>query len=286
MPNISSYAPSFRAANDINHEVKQPQNTTTPTNNDNKIGAKDIVLGSLATIGVLGMADVLLFKGKGINKLTGVAKKLKANEELKQKLKNAEELTAKTEERAVNAESKVKNVEDNYTKAKTEIDKLNAQIDDLEKNSNQKLPLHECYPNVLKWLQKVYADARLDFSKADKDYLLIRIKNIAKSIYYEVRDSGKINVFERVPILEIKAPKLDSPAIIYKKNGKEEKVVIPGKLFLPSFMKDMPLEDIRLLPNGNCLFRQKTDNGSIVKLIDTEGNKLKEIKFPKKESVK
>ena len=283
MPNISSYAPSFRAANDINHEVKQPQNTTTPTNNDNKIGAKDIVLGSLATIGVLGMADVLLFKGKGINKLTGVAKKLKANE---QKLKNAEELTAKTEERAVNAESKVKNVEDNYTKAKTEIDKLNAQIDELEKNSNQKLPLHECYPNVLKWLQKVYTYARLDFSKADKDYLLIRIKNIANSIYYEVRDSGKIDVFERVPILEIKAPKLDSPAIIHTKNGKKDKVVLPGKLFLPSFMEGIPAADIRLLPNGNCLFRQKTDNGSIVKLIDTEGNKLKEIKFPKKESVK
>lgn len=279
MPNISSYAPSFRAANDINYEVKQPQNTTTPTNNDNKISAKDIVLGSLATIGVLGMADVLLFKGKGINKLTGVAKKLKANE---QKLKNAEELTAKTEERAVNAESKVKNVEENYTKAKTEIDKLNAQIDDLKKNSNQKLPLHECYPCVLEWLQKVYADAQ-DFSKPEKDYLLIRIKNIAEVIGYEVRDSGKIDVFERVPILEIKAPKLDLPSIIDERTNK---VVKPGKLFLPSFMMAIPADDIRLLPNGNCLFRQKTDNGSIVKLIDTEGNKLKEIKFPKKESVK
>lgn len=280
MPNISSYAPSFRAANDINHEVKQPQNTTTPTNNDNKIGAKDIVLGSLATIGVLGMADVLLFKGKGINKLTGVAKKLKANE---QKLKNAEELTAKTEERAVNAETKVKNVEDNYTNAKTEIDKLNAQIDDLKKNSNQKLPLHECYPEVLVWLQKVYADARLEFSKADKDYLLKRIKTIANSMCYDVRDSGKCNVFELAMDSDLKAPELNMPAIIHNKT---DNVVLPGKLFLPSFMMAIPADDIRLLPNGNCLFRQKTDNGSIVKAIDTEGNVLKEIKFPKKESVK
>ena len=280
MPNISSYAPSFRAANDINHEVKQPQNTTTPTNNDNKIGAKDIVLGSLATIGVLGMADVLLFKGKGINKLTGVAKKLKANE---QKLKNAEELTAKTEERAVNAETKVKNVEDNYTNAKTEIDKLNAQIDDLKKNSNQKLPLHECYPEVLVWLQKVYTDARLEFSKADKDYLLKRIKTIANSKCYDVRESGKCNVFELAMDSDLKAPELNMPAIIHNKT---DNVVLPGKLFLPSFMMAIPADDIRLLPNGNCLFRQKTDNGSIVKLIDTEGNKLKEIKFPKKESVK
>lgn len=280
MPNISSYAPSFRAANDINHEVKQPQNTTTPTNNDNKIGAKDIVLGSLATIGVLGMADVLLFKGKGINKLTGVAKKLKANEELKQKLKNAEELTAKTEERAVNAESKVKDAEELIAEKEEIIEGYKSELKEEKLKSR---PLHVDYPIVLRWLQMVYKDARSDFSKADKDYLLTRIKNVADNIYYEVRDSGKINVFERVPILEIKAPKLDLPSIIDERTGK---VVLPGKIFIPSFMENIQADDIRLLPNGNCLFRQKTDNGSIVKAIDTEGNKLKEIKFPKKESVK
>lgn len=283
MPNISSYAPSFRAANDINHEVKQPQNTTTPPNNDNKIGAKDIVLGSLATIGVLGMADVLLFKGKGINKLTGVAKKLKANEELKQKLKNAEELTAKTEERAVNAESKVKDAEELIAEKEEIIEGYKSELKEEKLKSR---PLHECYPEVLVWLQKVYADARLEFSKADKDYLLKRIKTIANSKCYEVRDSGKCNVFELETIEEIKAPKLYSPSIIHTKNGKKDKVVLPGKLFIPSFMEGIPADDIRLLPNGNCLFRQKTDSGSIVKLIDTEGNKLKEIRFPKKESVK
>lgn len=282
MPNISSYAPSFRATNDINHEVKQPQNTTTPTNNDNKIGAKDIVLGSLATIGVLGMADVLLFKGKGINKLTGVAKKLKANEELKQKLKNAEELTAKTEERAVNAEKRAKEAEESYAERKEAAAYWEDEYDKLLRKKPQKLPLHECYPNVLKWFRKAYADAQ-DFSKEEKDYLTKRIKNILYANYYDLKDSGKINVFERKVDSDIKAPVLKSPAIINNKTGD---VVLPGKIFIPPFMKDMPDKDIRLLPNGNCLFRQKTDNGSIVKLIDTEGNKLKEIKFPKKESVK
>ena len=282
MPNISSYAPSFRAANDINHEVKQPQNTTTPTNNDNKIGAKDIVLGSLATIGVLGMADVLLFKGKGINKLTGVAKKLKANEELKQKLKNAEELTAKTEERAVNAETKLNIAEARVKKAEADVEKWKADCSKLEEEKLKNPPLYECYPNVLKWLQMVYADAQ-DFSKPEKDYLLTRIKKIANSCYYNVKSSGDMGGFERVTILKNKAPELFSPSIIDNRTGI---VVVPGKIYLPPFMKNMPDEDIRLLPNGNCLFRQKTDNGSIVKLIDTEGNKLKEIKFPKKESVK
>lgn len=282
MPNISSYAPSFRAANDINHEIKQPQNTTTPTNNDNKIGAKDIVLGSLATIGVLGMADVLLFKGKGINKLTGVAKKLKANEELKQKLKNAEELTAKTEERAVNAEKRAKEAEESYAERKEAAACWQDEYDKLLRKKPQKLPLHEGYPNVIQWFQKVYESAQ-DFSKEEKDYLTKRIKNVLYANYYDLKDSGKINVFEREVDSYIKAPVLNSPAIINNKTGD---VVLPGKIFTPPFMEDMPKEDIRLLPNGNCLFRQKTDNGSIVKLIDTEGNKLKEIKFPKKESVK
>lgn len=285
MPNISSYAPSFRAANDINHEVKQPQNTTTPTNNDNKIGAKDIVLGSLATIGVLGMADVLLFKGKGINKLTGVAKKLKANEELKQKLKNAEELTAKTEERAVNAEKRAKEAEESYAERKEAAAYWEDEYDKLLRKKPQKLPLHEDYPNVIQWFQKVYESAQ-DFSKEEKDYLTKRIKNILYENYYDLKDSGKCNVFELAVDSDLKAPELNMPAIIHTKNGKKDKVVLPGKIFIPSFMEDIPKGDIRLLPNGNCLFRQKTDNGSIVKLIDTEGNKLKEIRFPKKESVK
>ena len=280
MPNISSYAPSFRAANDINHEVKQPQNTTTPTNNDNKIGAKDIVLGSLATIGVLGMADVLLFKGKGINKLTGVAKKLKANEELKQKLKNAEELTAKTEERAVNAEKRVKDAEELIAEKEEIIEGYKSELKEEKLKSR---PLHENSPIVSNWLQMVYADARLGFSKADKDYILKRIKILLNDQSYEIRESGKIKFFEREMDSYLKAPKLYSPSIIDERTGK---VVLPGRLFLPSFMMDMPKDDIRLLPNGNCLFRQKTDNGSVVKLIDTEGNKLKEIRFPKKESVK
>ena len=282
MPNINSYAPSFRATNDIRHEVKQPQNTTTSTNNENKIGVKDIVLGSLAAIGVLGMADVMLFKGKGINKLTGVAKKLKSTEELEQRAKNAEELIAKTEERAKNAETRAKNAEANFTSAETKINKLEDELDKLKEEKVQKRPLHENDSNILQWFQMVYADAQ-DFSKAEKDYLIKRIEKITHKNFYDLKNSGKIDIFEKEVDSELKAPKLYSPAVIYNKTGK---VILPGKLFIPRFMKDIPSQDIKLFSNGNCLFRQKTDNGSIVKLIDTEGNILKEIRFPKKESVK
>ena len=268
MPNINSYAPSFRATNDIRHEVKQPQNTTTSTNNENKIGVKDIVLGSLAAIGVLGMADVMLFKGKGINKLTGVAKKLKSTEEL--------------EQRAKNAETRAKNAEANFTSAETKINKLEDELDKLKEEKVQGLPLHENYPDILQWFQMVYADAQ-DFSKADKDYLIKRIEKITHYNFYDLKNSGKIGIFEKEVDSELKAPKLYSPAVIYNKTGK---VILPGQLFIPRFMEDIPSQDIKLFSNGNCLFRQKTDNGSIVKLIDTEGNILKEIRFPKKESVK
>lgn len=282
MPNINSYAPSFRATNDIRHEVKQPQNTTTSTNNENKIGVKDIVLGSLAAIGVLGMADVMLFKGKGINKLTGVAKKLKSTEELEQRAKNAEELIAKTEERAKNAETRAKNAEANFTSAETKINKLEDELDKLKEEKVQKRPLHENDPNILQWFQMVYADAQ-DFSKTEKDYLIRRIENIAHSSHYNVISSGKIDVFERKLGYGNNVPEVFYPAIEYNKTGK---VVLPGKIYMPKSMIDIPNEDIKLFSNGNCLFRQKTDNGSIVKLIDTEGNILKEIRFPKKESVK
>lgn len=259
MLSISSYTPSFRATNDIRHEVKQSQKTATSTNSENKIGVKDIVLGSLATIGVLGMADVMLFKGKGINKLTGVAKKLKSTEELEQRAKNAEELIAKAEERA-------ECWKNDYNKLKEE---------------RPKLPLH-VNSDMIDWLQTAYSDA-LDFSKAEKDYLTKRIKTVLNAHNYDLKDSGKINVFEREVSSDIKTPILCSPTIIHRKTGK---VVATGKIYMPKSMIDMPNEDIRLLANGNCLFRQKTENGSVVKLIDTEGNILKKIRFPKKESVK
>ena len=48
-----------------------------------------------------------------------------------------------------------------------------------------KLPLHECYPIILYWLQMVYADA-MDFDEKARNYLLKRIVTVAHDIYYDV----------------------------------------------------------------------------------------------------
>ena len=95
-----------------------------------------------------------------------------------------------------------------------------------------KLPLHECYPNLLKWLQKVYADA-LDFEGEARKYLLKRIVNIAYVNYYDVVEynGDNENLFEKETDSELDAVKMNSPAVIYNKTGK---VILPGKIFVPS----------------------------------------------------
>lgn len=95
-----------------------------------------------------------------------------------------------------------------------------------------KLPLHECYPNLLVWLQKVYADA-LDFDEEVRKYLLKRIVNIAYANYYDVVEynGDNENLFEKETDRELDAVEMNSPAIIYNKTGK---VILPGKIFVPS----------------------------------------------------
>lgn len=283
MTSISSYAPSFRATNSENMKSSQPNNATTISNNDSKIGAKDIVLGSLATIGVIGMADVLLFKGKGINKLTGVAKKLKASEGMEQRAKNAEELAAKAEERAVRAETRATDAEARVAELHRKLDVASGErLADLAAERERQRPLHEGFPDVVKWYQGVYSDA-LDFSKNEKDYLPKRIKNILYQNHYDMQTSGKAKCFE-VSVdhgHDLKAPKLVMPTIISNETGR----VFPGKFWVPKSMEGINSTDIKFLPNGNSLIHQKTDEGSLIKAFDTEGNVIREFKFSKNKPV-
>lgn len=93
------------------------------------------------------------------------------------------------------------------------------------------LPLHECYPNILKWLQMAYADA-MDFDAEAKRYLLVRIVKIARSCGYDVviYNGSNENLFEKTATNDIDVAEMFSPAIIYNKTGK---VVLPGKIFVP-----------------------------------------------------
>lgn len=279
MTSISSYAPSFRATNSVNMKSNHPNNVTTISNNDSKIGAKDIILGSLATIGVIGMADVLLFKGKGINKLTGAAKKLKASEGMEQRARNAEELAAKAEERAVRAETRAINAEARIADLKADKAEL---IADVKAERTRIRPLHENHSNVIDWLKQIYADAfDYEMPKDVRDNLVKRIKNILKSCGYDMKTSGKANNFEIGVDSDLKAPQLYSPTIIFKETHR----IFPGKFYVPKYMEGINHTDIKFLPNGNSLIRQKTDEGSLIKAFDTEGNVIREFKFSKNKPV-
>ena len=95
-----------------------------------------------------------------------------------------------------------------------------------------KLPLHECYPDILKWFQMVYADA-LDFDEEAKKYLLKRIVIITHPNSYDVvvYNGDNEDLFEKEKDNDLDSVKMYSPAIIYNKTGK---VVLPGKIFVPS----------------------------------------------------
>lgn len=99
-------------------------------------------------------------------------------------------------------------------------------------NSSVQLPLHECYPNILKWLQMVYSDA-LDFDEEARMYLLKRIVSIAHSCYYDVvnYNGSNENLFEKETGYNIDVVEMFSPTIIYNKTGK---VILSGKIYIPS----------------------------------------------------
>lgn len=118
------------------------------------------------------------------------------------------------------------------------VDKLSKEVKGLVRELKTgidmpvKLPLHECYPDLLEWLQKVYADA-LEFDEDIRGYLLKRIVNIAYTNYYNVVEYNGDNekLFEKEIDRKLHSVTMISPAIIYDKTGK---VILPGKIFVPS----------------------------------------------------
>lgn len=127
-----------------------------------------------------------------------------------------------------------------------EADTLIELADKLKKNMNDlvgelviengkttvQLPLHECYPNVLDWLQTVYSDA-LDFDEPAKKYLLKRIDSLANECYYDlvVYDGNNEDLFKQYNSSGIEHVEMVAPSFVYKKTGK---MVFSGTIAIPS----------------------------------------------------
>lgn len=100
--------------------MTQPENSSEAKESSVKkyLTAPNVILGSLATIGVLGMADVLICKGKHLNKITGKGKELE----------DALSKATAAESRAAAAEAKITTSEAEALKAKKQLNDLIAQL--------------------------------------------------------------------------------------------------------------------------------------------------------------
>ena len=182
--------------------------------------APNVILGSLATIGVLGMADVLICKGKHLNKLTGKGKELE------------EAVT-----RATTAETKLQGVEAKLEEllAKSgedakEINALKEQLSKLPKvldSQNANLDV------MLKFCQKLYIECD-DFGPEAVEYIRKQLSKTLDTAGFKFADIKPEDLnFERYYNVEKAAIEnfdMTAPAIIKKDTGE---VVMKGHYFIP-----------------------------------------------------
>lgn len=115
------------------------------------------------------------------------------------------------------------------------INDMNKIVNELKVPESQtkpiQLPLHECYKNVLVWLQLMYGECD-DFDERTKNFIVKRIVNLLEESYYNVitYDGTNNNYFEIQYEIDRQEPYMFLPAIIHEKTGK---LVLAGQLFLP-----------------------------------------------------
>ncbi len=165
--------------------------------------APNVILGSLATIGVLGMADVLICKGKHLNKLTGKGKEL-------------EEAVA----RATTAETKLQGVE-------AKLEELLAKLPKVLDSQNANLDV------MLKFCQKLYIECD-DFGPEAVKYIRKQLSKTLNTAGFKFADIKPKDLnFERYYNVEKAAIEnfdMTAPAIIKKDTGE---VVMKGHYFIP-----------------------------------------------------
>lgn len=165
--------------------------------------APNVILGSLATIGVLGMADVLICKGKHLNKLTGKGKELE------------EAVT-----RATTAETKLQGVE-------AKLEELLAKLPKVLDSQNANLDV------MLKFCQKLYIECD-DFGPEAVKYIRKQLSKTLNTAGFKFADIKPKDLnFERYYNVEKAAIEnfdMTAPAIIKKDTGE---VVMKGHYFIP-----------------------------------------------------
>lgn len=96
--------------------------------------------------------------------------------------------------------------------------------------TNNNLPLHICYPNLVKWLQSLYCDS-LNFDEETRIFLIKQITTVADSCGYDIVifNEGNENMFRINNQTMREQPHMSSPSIVYRKTGK---LILPGIVFM------------------------------------------------------
>jgi predicted nuclease with TOPRIM domain len=110
---ISVASVNFSGKNNRSHDVET-------TDLKKRVIPANIALGSLATLAVLGMADILLCKGK-LNKLTSKGKEL---EEALERVASAEARAAAAETKATGLETALNKLQEQYDKTTKYVDRI------------------------------------------------------------------------------------------------------------------------------------------------------------------
>jgi hypothetical protein len=187
-----------------------------------------VTLGALATLGVLGMADILIFKGRHINKLTGTGKDLEA---ALGRATSAETRAASAETRATGLEAKLQEVTESNAKS---LETMKQKLEEMKKELNnfqEGMSADDIKITTLRSLSK-WHNTVSDFGKEAETYLRKEFRKLLNKLHCdyveeltpEFRDCFEI---EKANIGYIS---YSNPAIIDKKTNQ---VLVKGQAFVP-----------------------------------------------------
>jgi predicted nuclease with TOPRIM domain len=224
---IGNASVNFRENDNKTQDVKTTnlKKSVTPTN---------VALGSLATLGVLGMADILIYKGKHINKLTGKGKEL---EEALSRATSAETKVAEAETKITGLETKVQEITENSA---TSIDKLKKKVDDLTKELAKTKDIADLYKlnrdNLLKRVQSLYYDVEA-FGEETTAHIRKKFSITLRTMGLEIVDTPSKALKEGFSVetaAAIDSIDVTAPAIV---EAGTNRVVLKGHVFVPENYK-------------------------------------------------
>lgn len=222
-----------------NRQIYKPQfkgaETSSQTPNTDGFAQKlltpqNIILGSLASLGVLGMADIFLCKGRHLEKISGRHTGL---EEAVAKAKAAETKLSATETKLQNTEFKLDKTEQKLKELQDDLQKIQQEKEQLVNDSTGKSVWELHCESMLIRFQKLYTECQ-DFGpeaeKYTKKVLRQTLKHIGMDFLEVTPNHPRFSELCTLEPAGIKNFHLNSVPIVYLSDGR---VVLKGHCYVP-----------------------------------------------------